>query len=414
MEPRVRRTFPALEPVRVFAVLSVAAAAALLVTACARGPAGDSTAAGSGAAANRSGRTGGRVESGRGRTPEGAVIRLRTHHVVDTQGIGLEVFSVLVPAEWETQGGISWPLRNPAQPAEVAFRAFDPRTPDAMEVFPARACSYNAANLGLFPVGSLYMGAEVREPMVARQALKTMVIARTRGNATNLRVTNEADVPELQAIARQAAAMELRQGVSGAQAEVTAAKVRVEYDLGGQTVEEEFFGTVTAYSFPAGMFGQRTFIWTPDNLFSFRAAKGRLDSQARLYETMVKSFQVNLQWLNTYVQVVRALTQQQIQRIHQIGEFSRQLSRQSSEISDMMMQAYENRQAAYDRISTNFSQTIRGVDEWIDPASGTRTELPTGYDNAWVNGLGDYVMSESPSYNPNIGSNQNWQRLERK
>jgi len=392
---------------RGLAMLAAAASALLLMAACSR-DAGTDTSTGADARATAGTRNAGRRATG------GAMIRLKTHRVVDAQGIGLEVFSVLIPAEWETEGGISWPLRNPAQPAEVAFRAFSPRTPDAMEVFPARACSYNPANLGLFPVGSLYMGSEVREPMDARQALKTMVIARSRGGAANLRVTNEADVPELQAIAQQAAAMELRQGVPGAQAEVTAAKVRVEYDLGGQTVEEEFVGTVTAYSFPAGMFGQRAYIWTPDNLFSFRAAKGRLDSQARLYETIVKSFTVNLQWLNTYVQVVRALTQQQIQRIHQIGEFSRQLSRQSNEISDMMMQAYENRQAAYDRISTNFSQMIRGVDEWVDPASGTRTELPAGYDNAWVNGLGEYVLADSPSYNPNIDSNQNWQRLTRK
>jgi hypothetical protein len=160
--------------------------------------------------------------------------------------------------------------------------------------------------------------------------------------------------------------------------------------------------------------GQVSTIWTRDNLFSFRAAKGRLDSQARLYQAMVKSFQVNLQWLNKYVQIVRMLTQQQIRRIHQIGELSRYLSRTSNEISDMMMQAYENRQAAHDRISTNFSQMIRGVDEWVDPTSGVHTELPSGYDNAWVNGLGEYVLSENPNYNPNIGSNQNWQRLTRK
>ena len=414
MMSEVRGQFVGLPGAAGLAALTAVAGAALLLAACSRGAnqAGSAPAPAGRSAANAGTRSAPSPAATRG--AEGAMIRLKTHRVVDSQGIGLEVFSVLIPAEWETQGGITWPLRNPAQPAEVAFRAYNPRTPDAMEVFPARACSYNPANLGLFPVGSLYMGSEVREPMDARQAIKTMVIARSRSDATNLRVTHETEVPELQAIAQQAAATELQQGVPGAQAEVTAAKVRVEYDLGGQRVEEEFFGTVTAYSFPAGMFGQRTYIWTPDNLFSFRAAKGTLDSQARLYETMVKSFQVNLQWLNTYVQVVRALTQQQIQRIHQIGEFSRQLSRQSNEISDMMMQAYENRQAAYDRISTNFSQTIRGVDEWVDPASGTRTELPSGYDNAWVNGLGDYVMSESPSYNPNIESNQNWQRLTRK
>lgn len=342
------------------------------------------------------------------------MIRLKTHHVVDSQGIGLEAFSLLIPAEWQTEGGIRWPLQNPAMPAEVAFRAFSPASADALEVFPTRACTFNPALLGMFPVGSLYMGSEVRQPIDARQALKTMIIARNRNGVENLRVISEADVPELQAIAEHMAAQELRQGVPGAQAHVTAAKVRVEYDLGGQPVEEEFYGSVTAYVFPSGMFGQTSTIWTPDNLFSFRAPKGRLDTQARLYQTMVKSFQVNVQWFNKYVQVVRMLTQQQIQRIHQIGELSRYLSRTSNEISDMMMQTYENRQAAYDRISTNFSQTIRGVDEWTDPASGTRTELPSGYDNAWVNGLGDYVLSESPSYNPNIESNQNWQRLTRK
>ena len=342
------------------------------------------------------------------------MIRLKTHHVVDIQGIGLEAFSLLIPTDWQTQGGIMWPLQNPAMPAEVSFRAFSPATPDALEIFPTRGCSYTPALLGMFPIGSLYMGSEMREPMHARQALKSMVIGRNRAGATNLRVTSEADVPELQAIAERIAAQELRQGVPGAQARVTAGKVRVEYDLGGQPVEEEFYGTVTAYVFPAGGFGQTATIWTRDHLFSFRAAKGQLDGNARLYETIVKSFTVNLQWLNKYVQVVRMLTQQQIQSIHRIGELSRYISRTSNEISDMMMEAYENRQAAYDRISTSFSQTIRGVDEWIDPGSGTHTELPAGYDNAWVNGLGDYVLSESPSYDPNIGSNQNWQRLAKK
>jgi hypothetical protein len=396
------------------AALAAAASLTLLMAGCSQGaaPAPSTTTSGAGAGTSAGTREG--QAAAASRRTEGAMIRLKTHHVVDAQGIGLEAFSLLIPAEWETQGGIRWPLQNPAMPAEVAFRAFSPASPDALEVFPTRACTFNPALLNMFPVGSLYLGSEVRQPMDARQALRTMVIARNRNGAENLRVTSEADVPELQAIAEHMAAQELRQGVPGAQAHVTAAKVRVEYDLGGQRVEEEFYGSVTAYMFPAGMFGQTSTIWTPDNLFSFRAAKGRLDNQARLYQTMVKSFQVNVQWFNKYVQVVRMLTQQQIQRIHQIGELSRYLSRTSNEISDMMMQAYENRQAAYDRISTNFSQTIRGVDEWTDPASGTRTELPSGYDNAWVNGLGDYVLSESPSYNPNIDSNQNWQRLTRK
>ena len=34
-----------------------------------------------------------------------------------------------------------------------------------------------------------------------------------------------------------------------------------------------------------------------------------------------------------------------------------------------------------------------------------------GYDNAWANDLGEYIVSESPSYNPNIESNQHWEQL---
>jgi hypothetical protein len=392
---------------RGLATLAAVGSLALSTAACSRG-AGTDTSTGTDRRATAVTRKADRRATG------GAMIRLKTYHVIDAQGIGLEAFSLLIPADWQTQGGVMWPLQNPAMPAEVAFRAFSPATPDALEVFPTRACSYNPALLGMFPIGSLYMGSEMREPMHARQALKTMVIGRNRTGASDLRVTSEADVPELQAIAEQIAAQELRQGAPGVQAHVTAAKVRVEYSLGGQPVEEEFYGTVTAYAFPVGGFGQTATIWTRDHLFSFRAAKGQLDSHARLYETIVKSFTVNPQWLNKYLQVVRMLTQQQIQNIHRIGELSRYLSRTSNEISDMMMQAYENRQAAYDRISTNFSQTIRGVDEWIDPATGTHTELPSGYDNAWVNGLGEYVLSENPSYNPNIESNQNWQPLKRK
>jgi hypothetical protein len=41
-------------------------------------------------------------------------------------------------------------------------------------------------------------------------------------------------------------------------------------------------------------------------------------------------------------------------------------------------------------------------------------ELPAGYRNAWVNGLGEYVITEQEDYNPNLESNQNWQRMERR
>jgi hypothetical protein len=42
-----------------------------------------------------------------------------------------------------------------------------------------------------------------------------------------------------------------------------------------------------------------------------------------------------------------------------------------------------------------------------------KTPNATGYNNAWTNGIGDYVVPDSAGYNPNIGSNQNWQKMNR-
>ncbi|MBM3957580.1 MAG: hypothetical protein FJ313_05960, partial [Gemmatimonadetes bacterium] len=234
MAGRTRRATLARPRALALLMLPAAVALALDVSACSRGQTPAATGAESGTATGGTTAGGAARPTATTRATEGAMIRLKTHRVVDAQGIGFEAFSLLIPAGWETDGGILWPLRNPAMPAEVSFRAFDPHSADGLEVFPARACTFNPALLGMFPVGSFYLGSEVREPMDARQALRTMVIARHRGGVAHLRVTGEAEVPDLKAIAEQAAAHELRQGgIPGARALVTAAKVRVEYDLGG-------------------------------------------------------------------------------------------------------------------------------------------------------------------------------------
>jgi hypothetical protein len=112
--------------------------------------------------------------------------------------------------------------------------------------------------------------------------------------------------------------------------------------------------------------------------------------------------------------VVNFLIQNQMQKIRNAGELSRIISQTHREISDDMMRSWEERQGVYDRLSERFSQNIRSVDEYYDPVSERSVELPAGYRNAWVNGLGEYVITEQEDYNPNLESNQNWQRMERR
>lgn len=65
-----------------------------------------------------------------------------------------------------------------------------------------------------------------------------------------------------------------------------------------------------------------------------------------------------------------------------------------------------------DRLSTQFSQAIRGVDEYCDPIGRRGVGLPGGYDCGWSNGLGEHILTTDASSSPNVGSNVNWEAME--
>jgi hypothetical protein len=56
---------------------------------------------------------------------------------------------------------------------------------------------------------------------------------------------------------------------------------------------------------------------------------------------------------------------------------------------------------------------MRGVDKYYDPIAQRPVELPSGYTNAWVNGQGEYIVTESVNFNPNVEVGGNWQKLGR-
>ncbi len=111
---------------------------------------------------------------------------------------------------------------------------------------------------------------------------------------------------------------------------------------------------------------------------------------------------------------MQALTQVQLNQIRAAGELGRYISRTNDEITNMMRRSYEERQAAQDRMDKSWSQYVRGVDEYYDPVQQRPVELPSGYNSAWANGAGEYVVANSPNFNPNVDLGGSWQKLDRK
>ncbi|MBC7259277.1 MAG: zinc ribbon domain-containing protein [Chloroflexi bacterium] len=348
-----------------------------------------------------------------GEAAQAATLRLKTVQCMDQQGIGTEAFRMLIPVDWVFEGGVHWLLNNPGMPAVIAFRARNAANTEAFEAFPNISFYWtnNPMVHMTFPIGALYFGNEVRPPMGAQQMLREIVLPRYRGKMAGLQIVREEPLPQL---AQQVGAG--AQSTPGAVTSADGARVRVRYSVGAQTAEEEIYGVVevTQVSMPA-LFGSVEHIyWMADYLFSFRALQGALDGMAELFWTMTRSFQLNPQWYGRYMQVSQYLIQNQIQQIQHVGQLSRIISQTSSQISDTMMESWQQRQAAMDRISDNFSQAIRGVDEYYNPFDERGVELPGGHGYAWCNALGEYILSDDPNFNPNIGSNLNWQQMERR
>lgn len=339
-------------------------------------------------------------------------VRYKSFRYVDRDGIGTEAFRFLMPADWQFEGGIRWVLDNPGMPAVSAFRVRNPKGREEFEVFPNQAFFWtdNAMTQAQFPVGSKYFGNEVRPPMKVEEALRNIVLPRFRGKVQAIRIVSQESLPDL---AKSLSRLQPQPGITTS---AHAAKVRITYRKNDVAMEEEIYGVVESFSYAqqtmTGM--TRNTFWMADYLFSFKAEQGKLDEQARTFQTIVHSFKVNPQWLIKYDQLVQYLAQMQIRRIQHIGEVSRIISRTHSEISDSMMKSYQERQAVNDRIADNFSQHIRGVEKYHNPIEGKDVELPSGYRHVWANPQGEYVLTDNPNYNPNVGDTRNWQMLPRK
>ena len=341
------------------------------------------------------------------------LLRFRNFTYVDQQGTGIEAFSFLMPTDWKFEGGMSWILDNPALPAVTAFRVYNPKGKEEFEVFPNH-CFYWSTNsqlLSMFPPGSRYFGSIVKQPMTAQNSLRDIILPEQRRGFQGLKILKDENVPELP-VALGAG----QQAQGPVKSEATGAKLRISYTTGGTPMEEEFYAVVELISFPVqSMYG--TFyntIWYIDYIFSFKAEAGKLESNTQIFQVITSSFKLNPKWYAKYSNVIEYMAQQQITQIRSVGEFSRMLSQMSDQIREDKMQQFKASGDVYDRVSQKFSDNILGIDRYFDPHAGRDIELPSGYNHAWCNNNGEYIITDNPNFNPNEGSNLHWEPMKKK
>ena len=320
--------------------------------------------------------------------------------------VGMEAFHLLLPKGWRAEGGVAWSM-NPALPAALRFRFYDPQGPAQFELLPTQSYFWtdNRLFLSTNPPGTLRFGTFVAAPLDLDGAFSRVLLPQFRGGLQDWELLTRERVPELARLALGAT-------VPGVDARGDAGKIRFAYRQNGQACEEEMYAAVTNFvtRLPPSAMAGPYFIdyWYIDYVFAFRDARGRLDANSRLFQTMVFSLKVNPRWFAKVVNTKEELAQMAIRGIQAVGRAGEIAARASSDLREEQLADWERRQAAKDRAAENFSDNLRGVDRFTDPHSGNEVELPSGYGHAWANNLGEYVVTESPDYNPAIGSNLQW------
>jgi hypothetical protein len=340
-------------------------------------------------------------------------LRFKTLHVRD-QLMQQEAFTVLIPAGWQARGGVVW--RNVAgHPATAVLTLASPDGCLQLESLPempfvdgvrenqmaaARMAGPAAVNTmaRVNAEGRLYYGNEIRRQVQSPAVfVREFVLPRCR-KGVDLKITQEVALPNV-----AATLMRLDPAEPGARKTYHAGKTRIEYALNGQIFEEDIHCALQFTEVPA----VRTTYWSAEHLLAFRAPKGGLDGPAcgRIFDTITHSFRLDLNWFNKYTQVTRAMIKRNIQQIEIIGEASRRWAQTSSQVTDDMMKTWENRSARQDAMRLRFDQHIRDVDEYRDD-SGNHFELPAGYNAAWVNRSGEYIVTDNRLFNPNVDLQQ--------
>jgi hypothetical protein len=348
--------------------------------------------------------------------------RLRMVEVLDEQGFGEPVVALrfLAPVDWRIEGGVTWnvPRQCTGELVAVHVRATAADGMHGFEIFPSQVWHWSddPSEIELWRMdASPGNRCTVAPPMGAADFLIESLPGTFRPPF------EVQSVEALPAVAEALAAQSTRMQAMQMPFQADAARVRVRYDAKAGAIEEwltaaVFEAAMKTISSGAAMQGRMEMttqhISSASRIFGFRAPAGGLEQQERLFATMVASVQVNPVWEAALGQV--ALDLEQIQ-LRGGNERSRVWSEAMAEVASTQAEAWRNHQVSQSRLAEAWSQTIRGFETYVDPADGEAALLSSGFEAAWSNGAGEYVLSDQPDFDPNtVLTDQDWHRLERR
>jgi hypothetical protein len=357
-------------------------------------------------------------------------LRLKRVQVIDKHGFEkpMPALSVLVPSDWTFDGEVRFaqqPGGSPADMVKIVFRAASPDGRTGVELFPEYSWTWaddptmRQAIQNSNAMSAQLGGArtELMAPLSAREFLTRIAVPKLRPGA---RVVATEPIPEVEGPLKQQLQQAQGQAAqAGMQLRIKAdhARARLQSTAGGQATEEWLTAIVYSSATPAPsmnpMTGQMAQTWTYQcaarSLYGLRAPAGSLDANEKLYRAVLSTVRIDPDWQRRVSQVQLNIQATQLKGAR---DRSRIASQASEDMRKTIREGYESRQRSHDRTSAEFSDALRGVQNYRNPATGEMVQLDNQYGHAWASGNGEYVLSDSPGFNPNSVLRGNWTELQ--
>jgi hypothetical protein len=326
----------------------------------------------------------------------GSFIKFKKHEIMDREGTGMVAFTCIIPEGWTVNDKLYWEYNDATLPIRYQGVFADNKNNLVIKSYPDVRAVYSNG-----PTGS----SGYPPPVAAIPGLKDMIRKERAG--IHYSITAE------KLIHKENPKGGYQQG-SYLETQSEKAFVRIEYTENKQAIEEEFYGQLDiANMISQGVVTLSSTVWSANNLYSVKAPKGKLEQCRKIALTIKASSKPTLKFYNKFVQVTKILSDAVYARIYQAGQISKIISQTNDQISKSISDSYWQTQKTYDRTNEQFSDYMRGVDRYND-GSETQIQLPSGYNNAWVNDRGEYLLSESNGFDPNTTLTGNWKQLEKK
>lgn len=357
-------------------------------------------------------------------------MRLKKVQVIDRHGFEkpMPALSVLVPTDWSFDGEVRFaqqPGGAPADLVKITFRAASPDGRTGIELFPGYSWTWaddpvmRQAIQNSNAMSAQLGGArtELMAPLSAREFLIRIAVPKVR---PGVRVLGTEPIPDVdEPLKQEVQQAQAQASQAGLQLRIKAdhARAHLQSNAGGQPTEEWITAVVYTRATPAPsmnpMTGQMGQTWTyqcaAQYLFGLRAPAGALNANEKLYRAVLSTVRVDPTWQARVSQVQLNIQATQLKGAQ---DRSRIVSQSSEDMRRTIREGYESRQRSHDRTSAQFSDALRGVQNYRNPATGEVVQLDNQYGHAWASGNGEYLLSDSPGFNPNSALRGNWTELQ--